>query len=322
VDLAVRLHPRVGTNAPDLHDQLFIVTVGPRTFIVHPEDWRKEASETAKPADTAKPARAPRQAETVKADETPKATEPPKPTDRRVEAPASSLVTYIQVDKAILDGEPHFQATIPFLPSRMAEGTIYHSLGADGLMLLGEDDKQQKWGITGRGFTKELLTGRDPDQPGHAGQSPGISVFADKLYTGASGLNLENERLITFDLEKQAASRVKNVIVYIGRENPLTFPNPAGNLQAPISIDATSLPLSVAADSAGTVVFTGKNLDQVSKIFFGSTSLNFAVDSGSITKGKSLRVFLTRDVTSKKGPISLAIQSKDNSFVAADLTVQ
>lgn len=65
------------------------------------------------------------------------------------------------------------------------------------------------------------------------------------------------------------------------------------------------------------ITFKGKNLDQVTKVLFDKTSLNFQFDKD----GTNITIILSKAVTDKPRSVELQFISDDNDPVLAPLSV-
>jgi hypothetical protein len=215
------------------------------------------------------------------------------------------LATHIHtVDSSLLTSNVVAVASIPLVPSRRSEILVSTPVAVDSAVVLVDSDPQT-WGITGRGFNTIF---------DHAA----TRVIADKTYAKGSGLTLLTPNLVQFQVDRKAAAQIKTLVVTLGPTKPVMLPTPKVT-SAPAKVTlAPGQAITAAVDSAPAIQISGANLTEVTNVFFSTTVLKFSPENS----GKTLRVFLNRDVTAKQGTATLAIQLKDNSLLSQDITIQ
>lgn len=216
-----------------------------------------------------------------------------------------SLETHVNVKSENLQEGTPATALIPFVPARYSRISLSTPVAVDNVVLLADGDPQV-WGITGRGFVELLL------------KDANTVVTADKDYKVGNGLQMTSQNLLQISVPKARASTVKNVLIRIAASPTVILAAPKAAATPPkATFDASPVP-AAAANSAPLVEFAGKNLDQVSKVSFGTATLLFNIQDD----GNKLSVFLNRDVTGKPGRVSLAVETKQGTVLAANVDVQ
>ncbi|MCL4177965.1 MAG: hypothetical protein KJ072_09505 [Verrucomicrobia bacterium] len=216
------------------------------------------------------------------------------------------LETFITVPAEPLKSDTVVTVAIPFLGSEYQEGALlFKPITVDRAILIRDEDPQV-WGILGTGFDEAVTTNQQ------------TVVTADREYRINDGLDFKGRNLLTIAVPKAKAANLKNIIVKLGDSLPVVLAAPSASPpSAKVMLNNDPVP-TANVGTAPVIEFAGENLGQVGKVRFASDGLDYSAEDG----GKKLRVFINRKVTEKVGRVSLTVEAKDGSILAADVDVR
>ncbi len=193
--------------------------------------------------------------------------------------PKNSLKLVVQIPNDQMEKEQFVSVKVPFLGAAYASTMALYPTSAVGKVVQTDDGDLVTLAITGTDF------------------GPSTKVYADKEYSAADTreVTLLGTTVLLLKLPKDSLKGLKQIIVSNGRE-PVILPLSAEAPKAPKPTLAKQH-LTALQNSAVGLKIEGANLKSIEKVTFEGKTLEMV----KAEDGKSVTVYLTRDITKTTG---------------------
>lgn len=201
----------------------------------------------------------------------------------------------------LLKGDAMVSIKYPFRGSLWADSFLYYEpYQVAEVTRLGSDGTDTTFAVSGRGFDN------------------GWQVQLDKIYkVSDSSLTVTGNSLLTFKVNDTVLSKYKNLLVLPTYGAPIVKAVPSTTPPAPEPKLDEGQNFIVQQNTAPSVAFKGNDLNAITKVTFNDRELPRKVGKD----GKSITVFLSRQVTAKPGTVQILLWAGD-TIIPASVTVQ
>ena len=221
--------------------------------------------------------------------------------------PKHSVNLFVEVPNDQLEKEQVVSVKVPFLGAGYTNSVVMYPTSTVGKVVQTTDGDPVTLAITGTDFSKEGMRA--------------TTVYADKEYliTDKGDLTLLGTTVLLLKLPKDKLKGLKQLIVLNGQE-PVILPLSAEAPEAPKAPKPTltAQHLTAQQNSAVGLKIEGTNLKSITKVTFEGKSL----DISRADDGKSLTVYLTRDITKTAGAsLDLLLFVDADTILAAQVEI-
>ncbi len=202
-----------------------------------------------------------------------------------------SVKLFVEVPNDLMEKEQVVSVKVPFLGAAYTHSIVMYPTSTVGKVVQTTDGDPVTLAITGTNFSKDTK---------NANGAKGTTVYADKEYsiTDQGDLTQLGTTVLLLKLPKDKLKGLKQLIVLNGHEPvilPLSGEMPEASRASRPSL--TVQHLTAQQNSAIGLKFEGNNLKSITRVTFEGKALE--IDKAD--DGKSLTVYLTRDITRTAG---------------------